>query len=64
MAWAIKHEDGRLAGWPTPLVFATRKEARARRDKLAHQAGFSLDVTECDLPVNCKEKIRHFRKGK
>ena len=62
MNYAIRYANSdELAGYPEPLVFATRKEASARKDKLAHQSGWSLDVVETTLPVNCKEPFRRKR---
>lgn len=65
MSWAIRHDGSEyLAGWPEPLVFATRKEAHARKCKIASQDHTSLELVEVDMPVNCKEKIKKFRRGK
>lgn len=38
--------NGKPAGWPTPLKFDTKKEARARAQKIAHQLRDSESVFE------------------
>ncbi len=61
--WAIRWiASGELAGWPAPLVFASRKEALARRNKIAHQSLCSCDVVETELPVSAHEKVSRKKK--
>lgn len=63
MNWAIREiETQTLVGYPSPLVFATQKEARIRKDKLVHQARFNLEVVSTELSVNSVEKIKQGKK--
>ncbi len=59
MSWAIRYDGYEdLVGSPEPFVYATRREALAKKNRVAHHVGFSLLVVEVNLPANSKEKVR------
>ncbi len=54
MSWVILNEEGALIGWPKPLVYRTRKEAKAAMLKIRKSFKSVYYLEERDVPFEDK----------